>query len=290
MYYIITNIFYPFYALFFLIYLCMNCQTYKNVIPMELSHIVGRSFTFKVKLTDYNLDKGKESFTVAEICDEEFTNYNRHNELRSAWMSQIGKGTSTSETGGRNYRKHRRVSQLSGTWEIRPSKAYVVERQDGTKLGENRMSGAPRAKTQIEGAFVVGSALEIDQPSERYIAIESGQPRVWKTPLVCHCSGADRFTTLAPLSDIADEFVHRQLRLSSLASSYQLQHNIEAHKTFKMGKQLNTKQKVNNECTITDHFTSTTINSNQQLQILRSINSSLHGHHNQLKLADTSTY
>ncbi|KAK9100948.1 hypothetical protein Scep_024378 [Stephania cephalantha] len=47
----------------------------------QLHPIVGRSFTFKVKLTDYNLDQRKHSFTIVEICDEESTNDNCHNEV-----------------------------------------------------------------------------------------------------------------------------------------------------------------------------------------------------------------
>ncbi|KAK9097112.1 hypothetical protein Sjap_022609 [Stephania japonica] len=52
----------------------------KNVIPIELSQIVGRSFTFKLKLTDYNLIHGNENFTVSTICDEENEETFHHNE------------------------------------------------------------------------------------------------------------------------------------------------------------------------------------------------------------------
>ncbi|KAK9121667.1 hypothetical protein Syun_019284 [Stephania yunnanensis] len=46
------------------------------------SSIVGRRFTFKIKLVDYNLDQGKESLTVADICDKDSTNDNHYNEIK----------------------------------------------------------------------------------------------------------------------------------------------------------------------------------------------------------------
>ncbi|KAK9100624.1 hypothetical protein Scep_024054 [Stephania cephalantha] len=50
----------------------LKATTYgKNVIPIELSRIVGRSFTFKLKPINYNLANGNKNFTISTICDEE---------------------------------------------------------------------------------------------------------------------------------------------------------------------------------------------------------------------------
>ncbi|KAK9127988.1 hypothetical protein Syun_016785 [Stephania yunnanensis] len=61
----------------------------KIAVPIELCEIVGRSFTFKLKLTNYNLASGNENFTVLSICREENGNNFRHNEIASK-NSSIG--------------------------------------------------------------------------------------------------------------------------------------------------------------------------------------------------------
>ncbi|KAK9158448.1 hypothetical protein Scep_005022 [Stephania cephalantha] len=52
----------------------------KIAVPIELYEIVGKSFTFKLKLTNYNLASGNENFTVSSICHEEYGDNFRHNE------------------------------------------------------------------------------------------------------------------------------------------------------------------------------------------------------------------
>ncbi|KAK9089021.1 hypothetical protein Scep_028103 [Stephania cephalantha] len=55
----------------------------KIAIPIELSEIVGRSFTFKLKLANYNLARGNENLTVSSVCHEENGDNFCHNEARS---------------------------------------------------------------------------------------------------------------------------------------------------------------------------------------------------------------
>ncbi|KAK9115363.1 hypothetical protein Syun_022160 [Stephania yunnanensis] len=60
------------------------CKTNEKIVPIELCEIVGRSFTFKLKLTNYNLASGNENFTVSSICHEEYGDNFRHDELMSS--------------------------------------------------------------------------------------------------------------------------------------------------------------------------------------------------------------
>ncbi|KAK9127539.1 hypothetical protein Syun_016336 [Stephania yunnanensis] len=56
-------------------------KTNEKIFPIELCEIVGRSFTFKLKLTNYNLASGNENFTVSSICHEEYGDNFRHDEI-----------------------------------------------------------------------------------------------------------------------------------------------------------------------------------------------------------------
>lgn len=40
-----------------------------NTLPDEISKLVGKTFVFKIKLTDYNLKDGFENYTVVKIFD-----------------------------------------------------------------------------------------------------------------------------------------------------------------------------------------------------------------------------
>ncbi|KAK9168943.1 hypothetical protein Syun_001083 [Stephania yunnanensis] len=55
-------------------------HTNEKIVPIELCEIVGKSFTFKLKLTNYNLASGNENFTVSSICHEEYGDNFRHDE------------------------------------------------------------------------------------------------------------------------------------------------------------------------------------------------------------------
>ncbi|KAK9162941.1 hypothetical protein Syun_003843 [Stephania yunnanensis] len=57
-----------------------KATTNEKIVPIELYEIVGRSFTFKLKLTNYNLASGNENFTVSSICHEEYGDNFRYNE------------------------------------------------------------------------------------------------------------------------------------------------------------------------------------------------------------------
>ena len=62
--------------------------TGNNQIPAEISNLTGKSFVFKIKLTDYNLKDGFENYTVVKIfeADKSVETYEFRSENAEVFM------------------------------------------------------------------------------------------------------------------------------------------------------------------------------------------------------------